>query len=248
VKKPPIEELLAVKPDEIEGKDVLQPISSEAEIQNRLTNLRASDNEIENDNVDQNIDDIQKRLAILKGIEYKPQEGNKVLFVKDTRSNQEQIEDLLKQFVEEKNINDAHAEPTKNELSDDRTNTVEDIEKRLAALRGVDISKIKNDVYDRSDETEREEIDRTVLQYLEEAKLPDFNLDEDEKEFMNSIPAPPENKEEDFPYCEICDSEKSLIKCFDCENIFCHTCFVEFHDDDDYKGHKTKKVEQPVED
>jgi abscission/NoCut checkpoint regulator len=95
------------------------------------------------------------------------------------------------------------------------------------------------------DETEQEEVDRTVLQYIEEAKLPDFDLDPDEQELIESIPPAPNKQDtEELPFCEICN-EDAVIRCLECENIFCHRCFLEFHDEEDYRAHKTKPYTAP---
>lgn len=237
-----IEELLEVKPDEF-SDPVLEPnaqMPNASDIQHRLKNLKRSDEDTE----DQNIDDIHKRLANLKGVDYKPT-ANKVLFALDSRSEQEKINDLLKQFVEEKEINDQNEEPTTS-ASCDEPGSIDDIEKRLAILRGLDLNKMKTQINDQQvEETEQEEINRTVLQYIEEAKLPDFALDPDEEELISSIPPPPGGKNlEELPFCEICN-EDAVIRCLECENIFCHRCFLEFHDEEDYRTHKTKPYEAP---
>lgn len=247
-----IDEVLEVKPNEF-TQPVLEPITISSnynnnnndDIRTRLDQLK--DEKSTNDS-NKNFDDLQQRLANLKDVDYKPQSGNKVLFSPDTRSEQEKIEDLLKQFVEEKEINDQHDNAAP---SLDQPGSIDDIEKRLAALRGIDVSQMKaqNQIEDRSDETEQEEINRTMMQYLEEAKLPDFVVDPDETELMASIPPPPSGNKKDLeelPFCEICN-EDAVIRCLECENIFCHSCFLEFHDEEDYKTHKTKPYTAPKE-
>lgn len=184
-------------------------------------------------------DDIQKRLANLKGVEFKENSssGNKIFVTPDTRSEQEKIDDLLKQFVEEKAI-DTEVEPT-------QTGTIEDIEKRLAALRGQDLDKTRHQI-EQIEETEEEEADRTMKQYLEEAKLEEIVLDPDEQELISSIPPAPGQKKdlEELPFCEICNEDAS-IRCLECENLFCNSCYKEFHDEEDYKTHQTKPYKAP---
>lgn len=241
-KPKPIDEVLEVKPNEF-TEPVLEPTTSSTnyDIRKRLDQLK---DQKPADGSDQNLDDdIQQRLANLKGVDFKPQSATKVLFSPDARSEQEKIEDLLKQFVEEKEINDQH-EPAP---SQEQPGSIDDIERRLAALRGIDLSKIKEGIEDKSDETEQEEINRTMLEYLEEAKLPDFVADPDEAELIASIPPPPGGNKKDLeelPFCEICN-EDAVIRCLECENIFCHRCFLEFHDEEDYKSHKTKPYTAP---
>lgn len=185
--------------------------------------------------------DIEKRLAALKGVEHKDYSAanNKVLFAKDTRSEQEKINDLLKQFVEEKTI-DEEAKPEPSAIG-----TIEDIERRLAALRGQDLEKTKQQI-EQIEETEEEETSRIMKQYLEEAKLDEIALDPEEQEIIEGIPQAPGQKKdsEELPFCEICNEDASL-RCLECENLFCGSCFREFHDEEDYKTHKTKPYQAP---
>lgn len=183
-------------------------------------------------------DDIRDRLAKLKGFECKTT-VNKDILMTDTRSEQEKIEDLLKQFVEERAI-DNEAKPETN-----ATGTIGDIERRLAALRGQDIEKTKQQI-EQTEETEEEEIARTLKQYLEEATLEEIVVDPEEEELIAGIPpAPGQGKNlEELPFCEICNEDASL-RCLECENLFCASCFKEFHDEEDYKTHKTKPYRAP---
>lgn len=225
-------------PNEQEAfEPVLEPFSATSDtddIRKRLDALKQAD--IPEDKVQADDDDIAKRLANLKGVEYKENSGatNKFLFTPDTRSEQEKINDLLKQFVEEKTIVDDF------KPDQSSTGTIDDIERRLAALRGQDLETTKQQI-EQTEETEEEEAERTMKQYLEEAKLDDIVLDPDEAELIASIPSPPGGKkdQDELPFCEICNEDASL-RCLECENLFCNSCFREFHDEEDYKTHKTK--------
>ena len=228
-----------LSPKEEAFEPVLEPVplaSYTDDIRTRLDALKKDDlpESLRNDE-----EDIQKRLAELKGVEFKVPTNSKIHVAPDTRSEQEKIDDLLKQFVEEKAIDD-EAKPELSEIG-----TVEDIERRLAALRGQDLDKTKQQI-EQTEETEAEEIARTMKQYLEEAKLEDIVLDPDEQELISSIPPAPGQKKdlEELPFCEICNEDASL-RCLECENLFCASCFREFHDEEDYKSHKTKPYEAP---
>lgn len=230
-----IEELLEVKPNEF-TEPVLEPTLN---ITTASEDLRARPNILKENNAD---DEIHQRLANLKGLNLEREKNT--TFTPDTRSDQEKIEDLLKQFVEEKDINDQHDTAIPIPCS---SGSIDDIERRLAALRGLDLSKIKAPLEEFVEESEGEEIDRTVLKFIEEAKLPDFGVDSVEQELISSLPQPPgiDKKDlEELPFCEICN-EDAVIRCLECENIFCHKCFLEFHDEEDYKTHKTKPYEAP---
>lgn len=77
-------------------------------------------------------DDIASRIAALKGVPYKDYSKPDVslLLSKQSKPEQEQINDLLKQFVEEKVIND--------EVKGENQDPIADIERRLAILKGQD--------------------------------------------------------------------------------------------------------------
>jgi abscission/NoCut checkpoint regulator len=234
-------------PNEEAFEPVLEPVPTTSytdDIRNRLDVLKKSDVPEDVSGQDGSTDDdIHKRLANLKGVEYKDySSSNKVVLPPDTRSEQEKIDDLLKQFVEEKTIDSAlKPEPG-------QAGTIEDIEKRLAALRGQDLETTKQQI-EQTEETEEEEIARTMKQYLEESKLEDIVLDPDEEELISTIPAAPGQKkdQEELPFCEICN-EDAVLRCLECENLFCRACFKEFHDEEDYKTHQTKPYQAPKSD
>lgn len=233
--------LSRLSPKEEAFEPVLEPIPSSSltdDIRDRLNVLKKTD--LPEDAQDNDDDAIAKRLANLKGVEYKNYATtNKMYFTPDTRSEQEKINDLMKQFVEERAIDDeSQSEPNQSGI-------IEDIERRLAVLRGQDLDKTKQQI-EQIEETEEEEAMRTMKQYIEEAKLDDINLDPEEQELISTIPpAPGENKNlDELPFCEICNEDASL-RCLECENLFCASCFREFHDEEDYKSHKTKPYQAP---
>lgn len=178
---------------------------------------------------------IESRLAELKGMPLKDYSSKKVLFEKDTRSEAEKIEDLVKQFVEERDLDQT--------IEKERETAVDDIERRLAELRGPDYKKSEINI-DPPEETESDEEKRLMRKYIEEAKLEDI-LDPEEKEFMESIPKPPNSKDiEELPFCELCN-EDATLRCIDCEDLFCGSCFKEFHYEEDYRNHKTVSYKAP---
>lgn len=231
-----------LSPKEEAFEPVLEPIPSSNytdDIRSRLDALKKV--EIPETVQDNGDDALAKRLANLKGVEYKDYAAtsSKILFTPDTRSEQEKIDDLLKQFVEERTIDD----DVKPESS--QSGTIEDIERRLAVLRGQDLETTKQQI-EQIAETEEEETMRTMKQYLDEAKLDDVVLDPDEQELISTIPqAPGEKKDlDELPFCEICNEDASL-RCLECENLFCASCYREFHEEEDYKAHKTKPYQAP---
>lgn len=102
-------------------KDASSSSSSDNEIAEKLKSLRgeakiASNNEF----------DIAQRLAGLRDVEYKEYSNKELINSKDNRSDQEKINDLLKQYEEENTINESVGA-----ISD----PIKDIENRLAKLR-----------------------------------------------------------------------------------------------------------------
>ena len=218
------------------------PIKPTDDVADRLKALKAQDEvELTSDQ------SIEQRLAKLKGVEHKEYSNQNLLFGKETRSAEEQVRDLLKQFVAEKSI-DEDANSTDPNMSEDAGNTTEDIEKRLAVLRGIpyDPNALKKRMDEgRPEETEAEETARIMKQYLEEAKLDDLVLDPDEQELIEGIPQAPTKDTEELPFCEICN-EDAIWRCVGCDgNLFCKACFKEFHDEEDYKDHKVKDYKAP---
>ncbi|GAB0100489.1 abscission/NoCut checkpoint regulator [Sergentomyia squamirostris] len=178
-------------------------------------------------------EDMRKRLAELRGEQHK-EYSNAHVFAVDKRSEQQKLEDLLKQYSEEAAIREAH-DPAK------------DIEKRLAALKGNPLNPSGSNLHPTTsdktpdDESEDEETAaRKIAQkYLEESALEDNILDPDEKELISSLP-PPSKDTEELPWCTICN-EDATIRCTDCDGeLFCRECFKDIHDDEEYKAHRTK--------
>lgn len=206
------------------------PVDEDDAIKKRLNALKADQMQ---ENTDQNI---ESRLSELKGMPYK--DYSKVLFEKDTRTESEQINDLIKQFVGESEIDQ--------QIEKERDVAIDDIERRLAELRGSDYKKTEIPI-DPVPETETEEIDRTMKKYLDEVKLEDIALDPAEKKFIDSIPKPPNKQDiEELPFCEICN-EDAVMRCIDCDDdLFCASCFKEFHYEEDYKNHRTVSYKAPA--
>jgi abscission/NoCut checkpoint regulator len=205
------------------------------DIRSRLKALKTHDQQANEGNVDE----IAERLANLKGVKDLPSSSKKITLSNDRRSDQEKISDLLDQVVAEANI-DIQMKP------EDEEDEIVKIEKRLAALRGVEYKKRDpNELIGLPEKTEDEECSDVMQKYLEEAKLEVIAGDPDEEQLMSTIPAAPGGKKlDELPFCEICN-EDATLRCMECENLFCLRCFKEFHDEEDYKDHPTKPYKAP---
>lgn len=67
--------------------------------------------------------DIAIRVSNLKGVEHKEHSNKDILLNLDTRTDEEKTRDLVKQFLEERSL-------------DEQSDPIKDIERRLAALKG----------------------------------------------------------------------------------------------------------------
>lgn len=79
--------------------------------------------------------DIGQRLASLKGTEYKEYDHKDIIHAKDNRSEQERINDLMKRYAEENEIDESGRGSGTSGDNDDE-DPIKSIEKRLAALKG----------------------------------------------------------------------------------------------------------------
>lgn len=190
--------------------------------------------------------DIEKRLAALKGVEYKDynETNKKILLQRDNRSEEDQARDLMKQFVQEQDIHDS--------IGNYRLAAIDDIEKRLAALKDVSVDGSTHDKPkmegnqpqpDADEENEDEAANKLVVQFMEEAAIDcKKNSENDEIELNVNIPTTLDPSElEELPWCVICN-EDATVRCISCGgDLFCYHCFKECHDDDeDYRKHETK--------
>jgi abscission/NoCut checkpoint regulator len=232
------------EPKNIPDIPVLQPVpvnptpdsgDADAELRARLDALK--DEPVDSTSNDT---DLAKRLAALKGVEHKEYDHKSFINAVDRRTDQEKTDDLVKQFLEEVDIDAKKVDP------------ISDIERRLALLRGDPVDEVgaKDKRLAKQLDSEPEEDDETVAKklmkrYIEEAKI-EGPLDPAEKEFLESLP-PPTADTEELPWCTICN-EDATIRCVGCDGeLFCARCFKEIHDDEEYRAHETKAYKKPKE-
>ncbi|KAJ0173582.1 hypothetical protein K1T71_010731 [Dendrolimus kikuchii] len=196
------------------------PSSTEEQIAQRLQKIKSA--------VPSTSDaELRSRLAILKGVPDVVAQARPVLPAPDLRTEQEQADDLLKQYMEQTNIDKKY----KNEFDQ----LVNDMESRMEKLKGVNPSNVQNTKIQENDESEDEE--ERIKKILEKVKT--------EVTLEDSEVSPPTNDE--LPFCEICN-EDARMRCLGCRYLFCKQCFTEHKDDDDgcdrYEAYEPPKGSQ----
>ncbi|XP_050070526.1 abscission/NoCut checkpoint regulator [Anopheles maculipalpis] len=218
-------------------------------LRNKLEALKANDSEenqcepgVDHPSTGAGNVDIEKRLAALKGIEYKDyKDASKRFMAPDNRTAEQKVQDLLGQFVEETKLI--------NVMDDMRAEQDDEIVKRLNALKqfpstGAEGSSRPATLPDSdSDEdlTDEELARKLAKRYAEEGKMEaklrlDSELDE---EPSTSISANGGDLGEELPWCTICN-EDAVLRCRGCDNdLYCRGCYKEFHYDEDPNEHQT---------
>lgn len=103
----------------------------------------------------QSVSEIGKRLANLKGIPFKEHNNIDALNKVDKRTEQEKTNDMMKQFLEENEIDSNAAGAAMNDFDSD-DDPIKSIERRLAALKGTPTTSEDNKSHS-NDENEDEE-------------------------------------------------------------------------------------------
>ncbi|KAF5275213.1 hypothetical protein FQR65_LT04247 [Abscondita terminalis] len=165
-------------------------------------------------------DDIRKRLNNLKGgNEYVEGPSNKPIISVETRSDQEQVDNLLDMFVKERDIELAH-------------NPEEGIEARLATLRGQGVRPNEGAyIANLHDSGSDEEVDKITKKIMDEVSL--------EEKCSNSLPkdAASDSAEgledkpsssPELPWCVLCNND-AKYRCLDCNDLYCASCNIEVH-------------------
>lgn len=170
--------------------------------------------------------EILERLAILQGRNIKGNEQESNLPKPDTRTQQEKVDNLLQQYMEETNLNA------------DKPINLEEIEKRLQKLKGLDgaTSQKHSTPSEDSDEDDETAAAKLIKKALEEAESEKrLGITEEFKE----EPMDEASDETEFPWCSICN-EDAVVRCLGCDSsLYCRSCFKEGHDYFEMKEHKT---------
>ncbi|XP_013170605.1 PREDICTED: GRIP and coiled-coil domain-containing protein 2-like [Papilio xuthus] len=170
-----------------------------SEIEMRLQKLRSSNT---------NTDIVEQTLK--RNIPDNEQTAPSQILGKPIKTEQEELNDLLKELEEESKIEAQYC--------DDFVMKLNDLEKRLNNLKKTqpstdeDVQKLKNN----NDE-------QTVLRQI----LEKIQMDVSNKDTEGISP----DLNDELPFCEICN-EDAKVRCKGCKYLFCIRCFIEHKDED----------------
>ncbi|CAH2231696.1 abscission/NoCut checkpoint regulator isoform X2 [Pararge aegeria] len=155
-----------------------------------------------------------ERLANIKGVPSSALQSKQVVSsINANKTEQEQVEDLMRQYMDQGNID------KKYEVEFD--GLVNNLEARLQKLKGSQSSE-HNEVSSKAShatEDEEETIQKILTKITAEAKLEKHVLDK-------------ESVMDELPFCEICN-EDAKMRCLGCKYLFCKHCFKDHEDSDD---------------
>ncbi|GBP24286.1 hypothetical protein EVAR_9384_1 [Eumeta japonica] len=178
-----------------------QPSTSNQEIEERLKKLKTQVNNASEE-------ELQERLAKLKGVPVTTGERKIALPLPDLRTEQEQANDLMKQYLEQFKMDENY----KNEFDSE----IDLIEARLQKLKGssstattLNQPKVESDSSD-----DESTVKKVIAKYTAQ-----ISLEEDKDS-------------DELPFCEICNNDAKM-RCLGCRYLFCKRCFLEHKDEDD---------------
>ncbi|XP_059053235.1 abscission/NoCut checkpoint regulator-like [Achroia grisella] len=156
--------------------------------------------------------ELQLRLANLRGLPLNVYQSKISLPPPDQRTEQEQTDDLLKQYIEQTKIDSTY--------KDEFDTLVNEMEVRLQRVKSGNCIKPSGSQEQQASKTEDEEdaVKKIVEKMKAEAVLEDQEV------------SSPRNDE--LPFCEICNEDANM-RCLGCRYLFCKHCFIDHKDDDD---------------
>ncbi|KAI5631156.1 FYVE zinc finger domain-containing protein [Phthorimaea operculella] len=202
-------------------EDKVKQLTAEEEIAQRLQKIKGETPKTSDA-------ELLERLAKLRGAPVSTLQSQPVVIKPDLRSEQEQADDLMKQYLEQVSVDTKY--------KDEFDGLINNMESRLGKLKGIDAAG-GSGTSSKPVEMESEDEEETVKKIIEKAKAAAV-LEDDE------LPSP---TDDELPFCEICN-EDATMRCLGCRYLFCKHCFLDHKDDDDgcnrYEPYTPKKGAQ----
>ncbi|XP_050592009.1 abscission/NoCut checkpoint regulator [Bombus affinis] len=202
-------------------KTGLEP--ADQEIVERLRKLKEEDK-----TTALSVDEIKRRLALLKDEDPDVRQHRINMQQVDTRTDQQKTDDLIQEYLNQLELSSG-------------SDSVSEIQARLRSLQGISEKPIEHSANDDNDD-EKHVTKKLIGKALAEAELEkkyEKDLEEDELEEMELGEAKHTDDEDEKPSCVMCEQTKDLQRCLGCHgDLYCPVCFEDNHDDLELKMHK----------
>ncbi|XP_017759338.1 PREDICTED: abscission/NoCut checkpoint regulator [Eufriesea mexicana] len=200
-------------------KNGLEP--ADQEIVERLRKLKEEDK-----TTALSVDEIKRRLALLKDEDPDANQCKSNIHQVDTRTDQQKTDDLIQEYLQQLELSSG-------------SDSVGEIQARLRSLQDINDKPRKysaNDV----DDDEKHVTKKLIAKALAEAELEKkYEEDVDELEEMEVEDVKHTDDEDEKPSCVMCDQTENLERCLGCHgDLYCTVCFDDNHDDFEMKKHK----------
>ncbi|XP_003694443.1 abscission/NoCut checkpoint regulator [Apis florea] len=202
-------------------KNGLEPVDQE--IVERLRKLKEEDK-----TTTLSVDEIRRRLALLKDEDGDINQQKINIHQVDIRTDQQKTDDLIEEYLKQLELSSS-------------SDSVSEIQTRLRSLQGINKEHSINDINDENHVT-----NKLIAKALAEAELEkkyEENMDKLEEMEIEEIKHI--NDEDEKPSCIMCDQTEDLEQCLGCHgDLYCAICFEDNHDDFEMKKHKREPAKK----
>lgn len=202
-------------------KKGLEP--ADQEIVDRLQKLKEEDR-----TTALSVDEIKRRLALLKDEDPDASQHRINIHHVDTRTDQQKTDDLIQEYLHQLELSSG-------------SDSVSEIQARLRALQGISDKPRRQPTNDIDDEEDGKRVTKKLIaKALAEAALEKkYEEDVDELQEMEVEEGRESGDEEEKPSCVMCEQTQSLERCLGCHgDLYCTVCFEDNHDDFEMRKHK----------
>lgn len=202
-------------------KNGLEPVDQE--IVERLRKLKEEDK-----TTTLSVDEIRRRLALLKDEDTDINQQKINIHQVDIRTDQQKTDDLIEEYLKQLELSSG-------------SDSVNEIQIRLRSLQGINREHSTNDINNENHVT-----NKLIAKALAEAELEkkyEENIDKLEEMEIEEIKHI--DDEDEKPSCIMCDQTEDLEQCLGCHgDLYCTICFEDNHDDFEMKKHKRKSAKK----